>query len=73
MARQQYTLLPHQIDLLSDACNPKSYLSQGAIGAFDVQARCVAVWAQVGAQLGFDPATIQTVQGVWVITAEALP
>ena len=72
MARQQYTLAQAHIDKLSDACNPKAYLIAGAVGSFDVQARCAVIWAEIGAVLHFNPATVQPVQGVFIISAEAL-
>lgn len=73
MSLQQYKLNQKQQDLLSDACNPKGYLAQGAIGTFDVQARCADAWATIGAQLKFDPATVQAIQGKGVSCVMATP
>lgn len=60
-------------DKLSDAANPNAFLSEGATGTFDVDVRCDAVWIQIGAALGFNPATRQKIAGIGVSAVMADP
>jgi len=72
MTLRQYHLSQQQ-DRLSDACNSKGYLEQGATGTFDVEARCAVVWVEIGAELGFDPVSRVRVEGKGVSEIMANP
>lgn len=73
MTMKRFDLTQQHQDRLSDACNWKAYLGQGATGTFDVVARCAAVWVSIGAELGFDPTTRQAIAGEAVSAIMAQP
>ena len=73
MTKQRYEITQRHQDALSDACNPKAYLAMGAVGSFDIVARAAAAWAAIGAEMGFDPATVEMIQGAGVSSVMATP
>jgi hypothetical protein len=71
--RKEFTMTAEQHERLLDACKPVPYMVIGGMQPRSPQQNANAAWAALGAEMGFDPMSVQPVQGKGseVFTAEA--
>ena len=71
--RTNYEMTQADLDKILDACKPVPYMVIGGHAPSSPQENANRAWAELGSRMGFDPMTVEPIQGKGNLFFSAVP